>query len=152
MHAYIRSHSKRARTHITAKLLFVCLNLIHIKFWVCVCVCLCVWQIFYCLLFYVFDRFCSSSYIGCLLRMQKWICKIFSFIIDIISLVFVLLFQFPYVLTRFTLCNVAIYSMYNYLSLLTVPRSFCFCFILLLIRFLLTLSPFNCLQNKVFLL
>lgn len=127
-----RIHSQslqaRARTHITAKLLFVCLNLIHNKFWVCVCVCLCFWQIFYCLLFYVFDRFCSSSSIGCLLRMQKWICKIFSFIIDIISLVFVLLFQFPYVLTRFTLCNVAIYSMYNYLSLLTVPRSFCFLF------------------------
>lgn len=39
----------------------------------------------------------------------------FSFIIDIISLVFVLLFQFPYILTRFTLFNVAIYSMYNYL-------------------------------------
>lgn len=113
---------------------------------------------------YVFDRFsivCCFMFLidSVLLPLLDAYCecrngfvRFFPFIIDIISLVFVLLFQFPYVLTRFTLCNVAIYSMYNYLSLLTVPRSFCFCFILLLIRFLLTLSPFNCLQNKVFLL
>lgn len=129
VHAYIRSHSKRARTHITAKLLFVCLNLIHNKFWVCVYVCV-----------YVFDRFsilCCFMFLidSVLLPLLDAYCecrngfvRFFSFIIDIISLVFVLLFQFPYVLTRFTLCNVAIYSMYNYLSLLTVPRSFCFLF------------------------
>lgn len=87
--------------------------------------------------FNVFNRFCF------LLLLMLFFCECrngfvrfcFSFIIDIISLVFVLLFQFPYSLTRFTLCNVAIYSMYSYLRWLS--RSFCFFnYILLLIRFL----------------
>lgn len=90
---------------------------------------------------YVFDRFsivcCFMSLIDfVLLPLLDAFCECrngfvsftFSFIIDIISLVFVLLFQFPYILTRFTLCNVAIYSMYNYLSL----SADCLSFVLLL--------------------
>lgn len=144
MHAH--SQSFQAHTHKRLACFF-CLNFTQQVLNVCLCL-----TDFLLFAFYVFNRFCFLLLLMLfLLRMQKWICKIFfcfPFIIDIISLVFVLLFQFPYILTRFTLCNVAIYSMYNYLRWLS--RSFCFCFILLLIRFLLTSSSFNCLQNKVF--
>lgn len=147
----MHAHSQSLQAHTHKRLAFVWI--LHNTFRMYVFVCVCVLTDFLLFAFYVFNRFCFLLLLMLfLLRMQKWICKIFfvcfSFIIDIISLVFVLLFQFPYILTRFTLCNVAIYSMYNYLRWLS--RSFCFCFILLLIRFLLTSSSFNCLQNKVF--